>query len=69
MLNVLVSLSLIVCFCGGIYKVWDVDDGQCLHTITDHCGTVKVCVPGALKYNRGCSRLLLLCMGAEIHGC
>ena len=20
------------------------DDGQCLHTITDHCGSVKVCI-------------------------
>lgn len=22
--------------------VWDVNDGQCLHTISDHCGSVKV---------------------------
>ena len=25
------------------------DDGQCLHTITDHCGSVKVCIAGTTK--------------------
>lgn len=24
--------------------VWDVNDGQCLHSISDHCGTVKCLV-------------------------
>ena len=40
MLNFLNPLFI----CGGFQKVWDVDDGQCLHSITEHGGSVKVCM-------------------------